>query len=265
MLSKISGSLALRSRCGLGIRDILRLRRAAKAERYRAGSIRFFGGKFEYVDAVSLIAGLREIYLDECYKFKARDERPIILDCGANIGLAVFYFKHLYPLARIQAFEADPAICRVLQTNVENAGFTDVTVRNRAVWIANQPVEFRTEGGFSGRVKMPGDSAGTTRIDGVRLRDLLHEPVDLLKIDIEGAENQVIVDCADQLRNVSALFLEYHSNEHSPQQLDEILRVLKHAQMRYIIKEAFVPQHPFIDRAALDGMDLQLNIYGIRV
>jgi hypothetical protein len=30
-------------------------------------------------------------------------------------------------------------------------------------------------------------------------------------------------------------------------------------------QEAFVPQHPFIDRAALDGMDLQLNIYGIRV
>jgi FkbM family methyltransferase len=265
MINKIYSSFALRSRCGLGFRDIVQLRNAAKAERYQRGNIRFFGADFSYVDAVSLLAGLREIYIDECYKFKAHHQEPRIIDCGANVGLSVFYFKNLYPLAKIQAFEADPVICQVLRTNVMSAGFSDVDVRNRAVWVANEPVDFRSEGGFSGRVKMPGDVVSVAQVEGVRLKDLLDEPVDLLKIDIEGAENQVIVDCADRLRNASALFLEYHSNQHAPQQLDEILRVLKHAGMRYFIKEAFVPRHPFIDQCALDGMDLQLNIYGIRV
>ncbi len=265
MIDKVYDSLALRSRCGLGFADLLRLRNAAKAGRYQAGKIRLFGSEFSYVDAVSLLAGLREIYIDECYKFKAHNLEPRIIDCGANVGLSVFYFKYLYPLAKIQAFEADPVICEALRTNAMNAGFSDVDVRNRAVWVANAPVEFRTEGGFSGRVAMPGDVSSVTRVEGIRLRDVLDQPVDLLKIDIEGAENQVIVDCADQLRNVSALFLEYHSHQGAPQQLDEILRVLKHAAMRYFIKEAYVPRHPFVSQRALDGMDLQLNIYGVRV
>jgi hypothetical protein len=47
--------------------------------------------------------------------------------------------------------------------------------------------------------------------------------------------------------------------------LDEILRVLKYSDFRYFIKEAFVPRHPLVSQCALDGMDLQLNIYGIRV
>jgi FkbM family methyltransferase len=265
IIRKIHDAFALRSRCGLGFRDLWRLRRAGWHERYQAGKIRFFGADFSYVDATSLLAGLREIYIDECYKFKASNQEPRIIDCGANIGLSVFYFKHLYPLAKILAIEADPVICGKLRANVTSAAFSDVDVRNRAVWIANEPVEFRTEGGFSGRVTLPGDVASVIRVDGARLRDLLDEPVDLLKIDIEGAENQVIADCADRLRNVSSLFLEYHSHQHAPQQLDEILRALKDSGFRYYIREAFVPRHPLVRQYALDGMDLQLNIYGIRV
>jgi FkbM family methyltransferase len=262
---KIHDAFALRSRCGLGFPDIFQLRNAGRDGRYQAGRVRLFGADFSYVDATSLLAGLREIYIDECYKFKAPSQEPQIIDCGANVGLSVFYFKSLYPLAKIQAFEADPIICEILRTNVASAGFSGVDVRNRAVWIANEPVDFRTEGGFSGRVPLPGDVLNVTRVDGLRLRDLLDEPVDLLKIDIEGAENQVIIDCADRLRSVSALFVEYHSHQHAPQKLDEILRVLKFSDFRYFIKEAFVPRHPLVGQSVLDGMDLQLNIYGIRV
>jgi FkbM family methyltransferase len=265
IISKIHDALALRSRSVLSVGDILRLRNAGREPRYRPGKIRLFGADFCYVDATSLLAGLREIYVDECYKFKTSKKVPRIIDCGANVGLSVFYFKHLYPLAKIQAFEADPHICEVLRINVTSAQFADVEVLNRAVWVANEPVEFRSEGGFSGRVTMPGDASRMTRVDGVRLRDLLDEPVDLLKVDIEGAENQVILDCADQLRNVSALFVEYHSHQNAPQRLDEILRVLKYSDFRYFIREAYVPKYPFMSQSVLDGMDLQLNIYGIRV
>jgi FkbM family methyltransferase len=265
IIKKIHDAFVLRSRFGLSFNDILQLRNGGSAKRYQPGKIRFLGVAFSYVDATSLLAGLREIYVDECYRFKASNDEPRIIDCGANVGLSVFYFKHLYPLAKIQAIEADPVICGVLRNNITSAGFSDVEVLNRAIWVANERVEFRSEGGFSGRVSMPGDVSSITRVDGVRLRDLLDGPVDLLKIDIEGAENQVIVDCADQMRNVAALFLEYHSHQDSPQRLDEILRVLKYSHFRYFIKEAFVPRYPLVSQSALDGMDLQLNIYGIRV
>jgi hypothetical protein len=40
--------------------------------------------------------------------FKTDSRNPIIIDCGANIGVATIYFKRLYPDSRILSFEANP-------------------------------------------------------------------------------------------------------------------------------------------------------------
>ncbi len=48
-----------------------------------------------------------EIITQEIYRFKADTDAPLILDCGANIGLSALYFQRLYPKARIMAFEPD--------------------------------------------------------------------------------------------------------------------------------------------------------------
>jgi len=261
MIDKVRRLSTLSSRCGLSLCDWLRLR---YTERYQAGHVSLLGIDFSYVDAASLLSGLSEIFVQQCYKFQAQAQSPLIIDCGANVGLSVFYFKRLYPLSRIQAFEADPKIFETLRSNVAEAKFDNVLTNNRAVWISNDPIEFRSEGGYSGRVAMTGDDSNISRVNGIRLRDLLEESVDMLKVDIEGAENKVIVDCADRLHNVSTIFLEYHSHQHAAQQLDEILRVLKEAGLRYFIKEAFASEHPFMDRTTLDGMDLQLNIFAYR-
>jgi len=39
---------------------------------------------------------------------------------------------------------------------------------------------------------------------------------------------------------------------------------MRTAGFRIYIKEAYVPNNPFLDITSLDGMDLQLNIYGVR-
>ena len=59
-----------------------------------------------------------------------------------------------------------------------------------------------------------------------RLCDLLDVKIDLLKIDIEGAEYEVIKDCESNLKNVEKLFIEYHGNYDEMHKLNSILNTL---------------------------------------
>ena len=86
-----------------------------------------------------------------------------------------------------------------------------------------------------------------------------------MKIDIEGAENQVVIDCEGVLNIIDYLFIEWHSNLSDPQMLGEILNLLKKEGFRYHIKEAFTARSPFVEIEEMCGMDLQLNIFAIRI
>jgi FkbM family methyltransferase len=210
---------------------------------------------------------LNEIFGRRNYAFVSDKESPLILDCGANIGLSCIYFKRCYPASRITAFEADPDICDILRHNLELYAFADVDVLNCAVWDSNAKVDFVPEGGFSGRVPLPSERIANSlkkTIPAVRLRDYLKVPVDFLKIDIEGAETRVLVDCAPQLQNVNRCFVEYHAPEGGEQTLHTLLGVLQHSGFRYHVKEAYAAAQPFVRRPALAGMEFQADIYAYR-
>jgi hypothetical protein len=95
----------------------------------------------------------------------------------------------------------------------------------------------------------------------------LNQNVDFLKIDIEGAEFDVLKDCQDNLSFVKNIFIEYHSNPLEPQILSNLLRIIADAGFRYYIKEAWVNrQQPYIEKSLNQSVyDLQLNIFGYRI
>ena len=64
----------------------------------------------------------REIFARQQYYFRAETESPLILDCGANLGMASLYFKWLYPKARVRAFEPDPSTFELLKQNLARNG-----------------------------------------------------------------------------------------------------------------------------------------------
>jgi hypothetical protein len=102
------------------------------------------------------------------------------------------------------------------------------------------------------------------KVQAVRLRPhLAGKPVDLLKIDIEGAETLVLKDCADLLSNVERLFVEYHSFGDRPQTLHEVLAILSDAGFRVYVSSAGSAQ-PFVRRESYLGMDMQLNIFAMK-
>jgi hypothetical protein len=83
-------------------------------------------------------------------------------------------------------------------------------------------------------------------------------------MDIEGAETEVLCDCADCLFNVSHLFVEYHSFVGKKQTISKLLGTLIDANFRVDIHSALTSSHPFLSIDEYLGMDLQLNIFAYR-
>ena len=245
-------------------REIARLR---ERPRHATGETNLLGVPLRYADSGSLISGYRQIFEGDLYRFEPRRSPPRIIDCGANVGLSILYFKRLLPAASIVAFEPDPAIFEILSWNCRTWGFDDVELRREAVWSGAGNAEFWAEGADAGRLVASGGPlahGAATSVPTFRLRDLLEEPVDLLKLDVEGAEGTVLRDCADRLGRVDRAFVEYHSFAGREQELDAILATLRTAGFRVHLQPELVSRRPFVDPKDSGGMDQRLNLFAYR-
>ncbi len=246
------------------LKESLEYRRLRKLPHYKPTRTTLLGKPMYLADAPTYLNGIYEIISKGIYTFHSDKKQPLIIDCGANIGLGVVAFKEQYPDARIIAYEADPTISEVLSKNVKTRGYTNTEVVNAAIWINDSGVEFHQEGSFSGRIPTEADGQiKKTKVESVRLADLLaeHVDIDFLKIDIEGSELHVIPDCRSELHRASHVFLEYHSTEGEAQKLEVILDILVGNGFRYHIQEAFANEKPFIQKKKIFSFDNQLNIF----
>lgn len=240
------------------------IQRLKSMPRYIPTTTVFMDKQLELVDADSFLSMCEEIFVKRNYEFEANRKDPLIIDCGANIGMSIIFFKKMYPACRIIAFEPDKNVFDALKKNVESFGFKNVELHNKAVWNAESELDFYSEGSWGGRIPKPGDEENIIKVSTIRLKDFLNQQVDFLKIDVEGAETEIIKDCAENLTAVDYLFVEYHSHSEERQTLQEILSIIKGAGFRYHIKEASCRKLPFIEKS-IQGMDLQLDIFGFRL
>lgn len=233
--------------------------------RYFETEISLLDKNIRIVDIASFQFMKKEIFDGEIYKFIADTDCPYIIDCGANIGLSVIYFKQLYPEAEIVAFEPDQKVFKALQNNIEVFNLKKTGLINKACWSEETILQFYSEGADSGRVTGNPDYANVTEVETVELKNYLNRKVDFLKIDIEGSENEVIQNIKGSLLNVERIFVEFHSFVGREQMLPELLAILKDAGFRlHISSPGLVSKNPFIHLKTYAGMDNQLNIYGIR-
>jgi FkbM family methyltransferase len=239
------------------------LERVRKQPRYTPGTTTLFGQPLDYVDSSSYFFLHEEIFKEEVYAFNTPNPRPRIIDGGANIGLSVIYFKRRFPNAWITAFEADPAVAQVLKRNLEAHGIDDVEVRAEALWSHDGEIDFQTEGADGGRITSP--NRAVAKVPTVALNHQLDEPIDFLKLDIEGAEFEVLKNCCGRLGNVDKAFIEYHSSSDQPQMLPELLAIIKNAGFRcYVTTPSVFSQQPFLEVNTYNGFDMVVNIHACR-
>ena len=234
-------------------------------KRYQKKAINILGINFKVPDTLSFIWQFKEIFVEEYYRFDTTNNTPVILDCGANIGTSVIYFKKLYPNSKIIAFEANPGIAGILKGNLNANNIGDVEVIEKAVWINNEGIEIGVEDSDASSIYK---EENKTNVPSVRLKEYLEKEkhIEMLKIDIEGAESEVLKDCKDRLSNISNMFIEYHSYLLREQNLGELLSILEENGFRYYVKANDDRNKPLMNRKIKSNpeMDLQLNIFAYR-
>lgn len=241
------------------------LYKISKIKRYQKFHTTVIGKDMKVADSKSFLAAYREIFEHEIYKFHTHSDNPLIIDCGANIGLSVIYFNKLYPNSKIIAFEPDEKIFKILEYNTSSFSVKNLELIKKGLSNTKDVTIFFSEGADGSRIAIKEDKKNITEIKTTRLIDYLDNQVDFLKIDIEGAEYCVLQDCKNALSKVQNLFIEYHSFVNQEQRLDEILKILKIAGFRYYINQSGTSlRSPFVQKRSDLSMDLQLNIFAYR-
>ncbi|MBE1302190.1 MAG: FkbM family methyltransferase [Alteromonadaceae bacterium] len=214
-------------------------------------------------DAASFLSQVRDIFLERQYLFKANSEEPVILDVGANIGLASLFFAKQYPTAHIVAYEADPVIFDYMQRNLRQNEISNVVSKNEAAWNEESKLGFLSTGTDAGHM----DSAAKTLVKAVDFsRELQQfEQIDLLKMDIEGSENVVFPTIEEHLPKIHNLIFEYHSEPTSEQQLARMLSLMEKHGFRYHLHQVNKRRSPLVNRVPAGYFDCQVNIFAYRI
>jgi FkbM family methyltransferase len=185
-----------------------------------------------------------EIFVIREYEFKTERERPLIIDCGGNIGLSTLYFSMQNPQARIMTFEPAPGTFARLKKMKEVNGLNQVELHNVAVAENEGEIDLYLEEGNEGSAIASkyaefGTVGGKVKVRAVRLSDYINERVDLLKIDIEGAESEVMRELAasGKLRMVERIAMEYHHHclGGGDNEFSKMLAILEENGFGYVI------------------------------
>jgi FkbM family methyltransferase len=223
-----------------------RLKRLASPGRGDLHTVRFVEGGRQlaaYVPDEEILTLCRELILDRVYErcgLSLADCTGTVVDAGAHVG--VFSLRAARWARRVVSIEADPVNLAVLELNLQRNAVTNVAARGAALW--HEPsadllvtTSHHSGGGVvvaAGERRPDGPAAsprpGRTPIPAVTLDQLVEEvgPIDLLKLDVEGAEFEVLGRSRrlDQVRRIAG---EVHLDDEHDERLATLTGRLRRA------------------------------------
>ncbi len=159
----------------------------------------------------------KEIFREEVYKIDLDIQEPVIVDIGAHIGLSIIYFKEKFPKSKIIALEPHPENYEILEKNIFENNLKNIwTIPSAVSTNSNKRTMYYCEDNLSTNSFKKGAWDNTeinqkeVLVECITLNDLINEKVDLLKMDVEGIEEDVILNSKKALDLVSNLIFEYH-------------------------------------------------------
>jgi FkbM family methyltransferase len=163
---------------------------------------------------------LRSIFLDGEYDWSFLKAPGVIIDAGANIGFTSVVYANRYPEASVIAIEPEASNFQLLKENA--ASYPNIELVHGALWKENTKLRildpglgswaFRTQETAAGK-QAPPDRAlvEAFTLDKI-LSDHKIEFVDILKVDIEGAEKEVFENSAAWIDRVGIIIIELHDS-----------------------------------------------------
>jgi FkbM family methyltransferase len=155
-----------------------------------------------------------EIFLGREYDLSLPDFSPVhIMDLGANVGYTSVGFAARWPQARILAVE--PSAANLAQLRRNTAAWPQITVLQAAVWPHPARVRIANPEGDTNSYRMD-EATGPegSEIPGCTVAQLMVRQgwrrIDLLKMDVEGAEAEIFRHGDHWLDRVGVLVVELH-------------------------------------------------------
>ena len=161
-----------------------------------------------------------EVFADDAYRLEwftsDLGDDPRAVDIGGHIGCFSLAFARQHPRARVETYEASPSTAAYTRRNMMINGFDDrVTVHQTAVSSSNGTLRFADNAGGSGLNGLTApEGTPTIEVPCVAFVETLAQaggPVDVVKIDTEGAEYEIVLgsDPSDW-SDVQRLVIEFH-------------------------------------------------------
>jgi len=183
------------------------------------------------------IQSIREVWMQDAYRLPFELHPTVLIDLGANIGLTSVWLSRRYGCTRVVAVEPSPSNARLARTNLAANGI-DAEVLEAAVGPRDGSA-FLEEGSESNlnRLGAAGRSVRMLSMETVLSKLPPGTRADLVKMDIEGAEESVIDGDLTWLDRVTAIVLELHL---SPSGCDALIARMERKGFRFLrLGEAF--------------------------
>ena len=149
-----------------------------------------------------------DVLLDEEYAFDYPVEPRVIVDAGSHIGLATVWFARRFPSATIVALEMEPANFALLEANARR--FPNVHVLHAALWPSTSTISVVDSDVDTWAYQaVEGGDVEALTVDDVMKR-FEFERIDLLKLDVEGAEREIFATSARWIDRVEMIVAELH-------------------------------------------------------
>lgn len=156
------------------------------------------------------IQSIREVWLDKAYKLPINERLALVVDLGANIGLTSLWLAKRYGCERIIAIEPSVENARLARENLERNG-VGAEVVEAAVGPTDGTVRFSPAGESNvGRTGFGDRTVPMMSMLSVLNRLPSTGCIDLVKMDIEGAEQELLTGDLGWLERVKSLIIEFH-------------------------------------------------------
>jgi FkbM family methyltransferase len=191
----------------------------------------------------SLIDLFEEIFVLQVYQVALDNTSPLIIDAGSNIGMSMLYFKKTYPNATILCFEPDPQSFELLKQNISANKLEHVIAHQLALSDVEGDVRlFRSPNSLNSGLYGSVDSTNQV-VTSKKLSSFIDREIDLLKIDIEGAEDMVISELINsgKIDLIRRMIIEHHPNISHCTTDDFIAKIKARNFSTTVLKNSFHP------------------------
>jgi len=176
----------------------------------------------------------KEIFGENCYYLEPEMDNPRIIDAGAHIGLSTLYFKSIFPMASITAYEPIPSNYLILEKNIQENQLDGVELKNIAVAPKTGKLKLFEPSGRdawkSGAGIIPKGWRGVQstheiEVQAIGILEILQEKIDIFKMDVEGMEYELLRNAKHLIQNVSNWIVESHPR--SGHRVEEMIKIFE--------------------------------------